>query len=161
MKKKVKTQTNDLSKLILIFVIVCIVFIAFYGLTYLLKGNPKYTYNGSDDVTAINYENIIVGSLFKINKDSYYVLAYKKDDLYLDLYKSYISNYKESDKAINFYYINLDDGFNKKYVSDKQNIVNDINKITFKDTTLLKIEKGKIVANYTGTKIEDVLSKIK
>ena len=142
---------NEITKIIFIFIIVTIVFIAFYFLTMLIKNNTS-----SDDVfiknegeTIIQYEKIMVGEILNMTEGSYYVLVLKDFDKNGADYKKMVDSYLLKDNVNKIYYVDLKSGFNKNYLSSNSNFeVSNIADIKFKDDTLLKIENSKFVNSY-------------
>lgn len=158
----------SLKSLIKILLIISILFCLFYFLTMLLaKPNTKEEQIQS----VIDNSKITMNQLLNRSEDEYYVLAfkeslYKKSNYvsadYVKIYNSYINEYTKAEDSLNFYYIDLDDAFNKKYFGKKLNITNDMAEIVLNDEILFKIEDGKIEKTYVGKEqIIDKLSRIK
>ena len=70
-----------------------------------------------------------------------------------------IEKYNSKDSHIKFYEINLDDAFNKNFVSNKSNIVEDIDNLKVSGDTLFKIKDKKIEFYKEGT--SDISSYLK
>ena len=101
-----------------------------------------------------------------IKENEYYVLATKENKNnqtnYMQLYKNYINQYNSLEDSFAFYYVDLSDALNKKYIGDNLNISDEINEIRLNDDVLFKIKNNKIEKYYTGSSnILDVLSKLK
>jgi len=161
--KKVKSQKtnlmistdNEMSKLIILILVVALIFAAFYVITLFVtkKDDNKSDDNNEQSYEAtIQYDKILAGNIFSQNKDEYYVLAYFKDDSYVDYYKSYLSYYSEKvESAVPYYFVDLDDVFNSSFVDEKSNLnVTDVKKMKFSQTTLLRIKDGKVISSYEG-----------
>lgn len=152
-------ETNNYSlKSLLIFVfIITVIIVIFYGITTLITKNKDISSNNEKTEEAvIQYDEIVVGEIFSQNKDEYYVLATFKDDSELSNYNSIITEYNEKKNSIKVYSINLNSGFNKKYISSSSKFDNDYP--IFKESTLIKISNKKIVDIYEGqTKIKEQL----
>ena len=72
-----------------------------------------------------------------------------------------IIKYKSKEKTLPFYYINLDDALNKKYIGEKMSVSDDITKLQLNDEVLFKIKNGKIEKKCVGKDaIIDKLSKL-
>ena len=82
MKKKTnKKNTDELTRLIQIVLIILVLFAGFYLLTYFLKENKSYKYeNGNKTPAVIQYDEILAGTILSQNNDDYYVLVIDKDD---------------------------------------------------------------------------------
>lgn len=140
---------SEIGKLIkIVFVIACVILV-FLLITNVINNIKK---DKKDPVTngTIQYDEILVSNLLTQQNNTYYVLVYDSKDLYFNAYNTYITAYKGSENAQRFYTAVLSNGFNKKYYSEKDsNVVGaNIDNLKFKDTTLVKVENGAIVASY-------------
>ena len=101
------------------------------------------------------------GQIFSRSDSEYYVIAYNESGKFKDIYNKYIDKYNSKDSHIKFYEINLDDAFNKNFVSNKSNIVEDIDNLKVSGDTLFKIKDKKIELYKEGTSdISSYLKKI-
>ena len=135
----------DLKTILKFIIIVLIIAIAFYFITILgskKETSPKTT----SEEAIIQYEEIIIGNMFEQKEEEYYVLLKKADDPYISYYETNITNYKSKDDALKVYTVDLSSAFNKKYISDTNNIEKDNFKIN--STVLLKIKNKEIVESY-------------
>lgn len=168
-KKGINTFTysdNEMSKLIVLILVVALVFAIFYVITLLVTGKDTAETDVSNsenlDVT-IQYQKILAGNVLSQKNDEYYVLAYFNDDQYLNFYKSYLDFYKSNvDGSVPYYFIDLDEVFNSSFVSDESNLNFDsISNLKFSQTTLLRIKDGQIISTYEGNKqISDKLGRM-
>lgn len=142
-------ENDELRKLIYIVIGAALVFTLFYGMTYLINKNRK---NETKIVPAtIQYDEIIIGQLLTRNEDEYYVLITSKDDQYNNLYSYYKINYETKENSIKIYTSNLDDIFNKKYISETSNIkVSAVDELRLSGTTLIKVKNHSIESYYEG-----------
>ena len=146
---------NEMSKLIILILVVALVFALFYVITlFVTKKDSSSTTNEGENETqvTIQYEKILASNIFSQKNSEYYVLAYFGDDNYLDLYKSYLSYYKTSvDGAVPYYLVDLSDVFNKSFIAEKSNLnVSNIKGLKFSQTALLRIRDNKIISTYEG-----------
>lgn len=149
-KTKFWDNSNELKKLIVIFVIVVVIFAIFYAITLVIKDNRTSQPKEDNSVAVIQYDEIIVGEILNQNKEAYLVLATEEDDL--PNYQSYIDSYGTKEDALKVYKVNLNSAFNKKYIGEKSNFAFDqLSEIRFNKATLLKIENGEIIEYYEGT----------
>ena len=161
-------NSNEISKLIKIVLIVTGIMLVFYGITILateradkVKQETKDTADTSD-TAEIQYENIIIGTMLNYS-GTYYVLIKEKDDTRLDEYESLITTIKASEDAPTFYSADLSDAFNKKYLSKEENYYpSDLDEFAVTGTTLLKIKDNKIDSVYDNhdaikNKLKDLL----
>lgn len=135
-------ESYNPKSIILIIGIIVALFVAFYFITTIVLKNKK-----SEDIVTesiIKKDNIMFGQLLNRNESEYYVLAYKEDSKFNEIYNNYIKTYNEKEDALSIYKINLSDGFNKSYLAEETNVTDEINKLTVSDETLFKISDGKI-----------------
>lgn len=152
-------QTYSTKQIIIIMVVILSVILVFYGITVLVSNNKKEdTKNDNNSDTVIQYEEILVGEIFKQNNSEYYVLAY---DSTSDgqKYKSDINTYVTKENSTKTYFVDMTNAFNKKYVSTESNFENEFP--IFKEPTLLKIANGSIVEVYEGNSISDKITDLK
>ena len=155
-KKKVNTLVsadNEMSKLVILILVVALVFGLFYVITlFITKDNSENSNNDLENAEVlIQYDKILVGNILDQKDNEYYVLVYKEDDVYFDLYMSYLMTYSNLSDSLNYYSVNLDEVFNKKFISDDSKLdVKDVNELKFNQTTLLRVKNGKIVSHYEG-----------
>lgn len=145
------TENNQfqMKNLIIVIIIILTIFIAFYFITKYVLINKKD--NSPVLESVIQNEKIIFGQLFDRNESEYYVLAYEEESKSKDIYNMYIDKYKQKETHLSFYEINLNEAFNKKFISDNSNITNDINTLMVSDETLFKIKEGKIEEYKVGS----------
>lgn len=141
---------DELGNLVKIVLAVLVIFLVFYGLTVFITENKKNEPADTGDI-VIQYDEILLGTLFEQPASEYYVLANKEDDVYLQAYTTYITSYKSKENSIRVYTTSLDSGFNKNYVAEESHLnTNNLQELKLKGTTLLKIKDKKIVASYEG-----------
>jgi len=166
-KKESVTQEYSLRGMIKILAILLIIFGILFFITILLVKPSEDKNNGGNVV--VDSSKITISQLLNRNEEEYYVIATKKslyessyiDTNYIDMYNNYINKYKQEENSLSFYYIDLDDALNKKYLSDKLNIKNEISEIKLNDEVLFKIKNGKIEKTYVGKdEIIDKLSRL-
>lgn len=146
MKKIRLFEANDeMSKLANIFIAVSIVFIIFYLITVFVTNRPKAKV---PEIVNIQYEEILGGSIFNKNEESYYVLAYEKTNINNDMYQYFLSAYRGDVTSLKVYIVDLSNIFNKPFI--KENSSFDEENISFKEDTLLKVSKGKVIETFEG-----------
>lgn len=141
---------NTIRNLIIIVIIIAVLIGIIYGVTELLKKDPK----NENEVTAgnINYDKTSVGTILNRPYDKYYVLVYNTEDSEAVLYSTILTNYMRNSEDKNYtkiYFCDLDNKLNAPYynVGDDNKSNKKVNKVEdfdFGDLTLLKIEKGKV-----------------
>ena len=162
-KGYVAEEQKEVYKLVMIVMIV----IAVLSLVYLFsrafiskdlfKSKEETKTTTETKTPEFNYSKIIVGELLNRPYDEYYVIAFDNTgDLAFD-YNNMISAYNGKTKL---YTLDLNDGFNKKFASDKSNPqATSIEELAFGEITLLKVKNGKIV-KYLEDK-NDIRSELK
>lgn len=144
---------NEMSKLIILILVVALVFALFYVITLFVTKKDETTVNNDEIKEAtIQYEKILAGNILSQNHDEYYVLVYFNDDKYVDYYKNYLMYYSTKvSGAVPYYYVDMSDVFNNSFVSEKSNLnVSNVNDLKFNKTTLLRISNKKVVSTYEG-----------
>lgn len=143
---------NEMSKLILLIVIVAVVFAAFYFVTLFVTKDEKTEEKQENTTEAtIQYEKILVSNILSQKAKEYYVLVYFEDDNYVDLYKNYLSYYSTKEGSVPYYYVDVNEVFNKSFISEKSKLnVSNSKDFKFKETALLRIQDGKIISTYEG-----------
>ncbi len=150
---------NDIKKIIYISVGV-IVFIALaFLLMNLFNGSWNNNYKRDNNGAVLDNNLLMCGTMFDKNNEEYLVLAFNLTNEDDAIYSALIESYKGE---IPLYYLDLESGFNKNCIGDKNNFVNDSTKIKFASQSLLHIKDGKIVKSYTEKDtIKDYLTKEK
>ena len=165
-KEIIINEEYSFKGMIKILLILIAIFGTFYFVTTLLI-NPKE--ENQNNPVVIDSSKIIMNQLFTRPNEEYYVIAIKEslygslyqNTNYTEIYNNYIKKYKSKEKTLPFYYINLDDALNKKYIGEKMNVSDDITKLQLNDEVLFKIKNGKIEKKYVGKDaIIDKLSKL-
>lgn len=152
---------TDKFKVIYIVLGVICIFCIFYLITIFVLNKDENT-TKTDEEVEISLDTTIVGRSFSMPEDKYYVLYYDaKDEAVSEEYSSTITNYiySTSEDHVKLYTVDMSDALNKKYVSEEsKSMPEKVSDIAIKGTTLMVIEKGKVV-EYTEdkTRIEELL----
>ena len=149
---------NEVANFIKIVVAIVVLVLVFTLITNLVINKNNKTKTTSD----IQYSKIIVGNILNRSEESYYVLVENKEDSNLAIYESYIATYKNKEEHLMIYTVDLDAGFNESFKSEQSNLeVSNISDIRFSQTSLLKIENGKITtATDNSEEIINILKEI-
>ena len=145
-------ENFNIKQLILFILIIMITLGLFYGITTLVldkKNNTKVdnTEEANNDVT-IDYNTILAKNILSQSQEAYYVLASFTEDSNVTEYKNTIEKYKNKENSLKVYEVDLNSAFNKAYVSDESNLTGE--NITFKETTLIKVENKQIKEVFEG-----------
>ena len=147
--KKSKTINEDTVKIIT-FIIILVIVLGLLFLLFFLNGKyvtkDQYQGNTTTTTTETTYDDtkVTVNTMFGISNDTYYVLAYDKDD---DINSKYYSDLTLSfhNEKIKLYSLELNNAMNKNYYNkDKAQSLKDKNNINFTTETLLVFKGGKI-----------------
>lgn len=161
MKKKDKNivygkanYNQDIVKMVKIFIVVVVILAIIYFLTAWLTGEIKF---GKDEQTkkevAIQYEEIIAGQIMNRNDENYYVMLFDFTDENAGTLISLKDNYTSVEEALPVYIVDLEKGFNDCLeLGENETIIDNptsINELKVNDTTILKIENGKVTNRVT------------
>ncbi len=142
------TDGEEISKLIKIILIVTAVMVVFYGITVVVtKKASEVSQEQNSEKTEIQYDNIVIGSMLKID-GSFYVLIEDEDDQRLSEYETLKQTIVANPDAPTIYIAHLSDGFNSKYLGEESNYSSDMTKFKVTGTTLVKIDNHKITETY-------------
>lgn len=157
-KRAVIDDEIKVSSFFKIIIAILIILVIFTLITLLATRDKK------DNVTAnieFQYDKILVGSILNRVEDDYFVLVQMKGEPNSSSYKNLIDTYSKKSEHSRFYYVDLGDEFNSKYVGSENNIdFTNILDVKFANTTLLHIKDGKIVSQRSGDDIMSYLEKI-
>ena len=110
--------------------------------------------------TIIQYDNIMVGSMLKIN-GNFYVLIEDQDDPRISEYDTLRQTIAANPDAPKIFVADLSDSFNSSYLSSESNYESDMTKFKVTGTTLVKIENHKITETYDSyDEINDKLKEL-
>lgn len=154
--------SSEIRKLLIIIGAVCVVMLAFYFITeFVLKNKKDDSKEPEIKIEpTIQYEQILMGSLFNQNEDDYYVLVYDEDDKLIDIYNQYLQTYKNSEDPVKVYKVNLSEDFNKTYINEESYLYgSDITKIKVTGTTLIRISEKEIYKAFEG--YDEIISRLK
>ena len=163
--KKVKKETtspvtnNEMANLIKIVLVVTAIFLIFYGITTLVTDKNSNNTTNPEGV-VIQYDEILLGTLFEQSNSEYYVLVTTEDDYNTQTYSSLVSSYKAKENSLRVYTSNLDNGFNKTYKAEETKISNNLQELKLKGSALLKIKDKTIVASYEDNDIMNHLNSL-
>lgn len=163
-KQKIETVKEEysLKKISITLISLVAIFFIFYFITTIVVKPNK---NNATDNTRVDFDStkIILSHLLDRKEEEYFVIAYKSDKLpsevnYQELYNTYINKYKTKEGALSFYNVDLNDAFNKNFISENINITDDMNELKLNDEVLFKIKNGKIEEHYIGH--SDIIKKL-
>lgn len=154
-KNKVKNYSNDtdeISRMIKVLVLVVLALVAFYFVFSIARG--EIFFGEKEKEVQIQNVEILAGNAFSRSEDEYYVMMYdfsaNDSSIYANLYGMY-QNYS-SDSQLRIYLVDLNKGFNTRYiVSDKKDVnTASLEKLKVVNGTLIKVKDGVGVSHSVG-----------
>ena len=167
-KVKINTTTNlEVTRVIKITIGVIIVLLLTYLVAGLITGDISFKKDTktNEEVTKIQYEEIIAGRTFNQNSDEYYVMYFNFTDSSASSYISLKDIYENKDNALPFYIVDLEKGFNKDFVASENEDYNkyptNTDELKVTHPTILKIANHKVTERIEGSKeVLDYLTEI-
>lgn len=152
---------EEFGRLIKIILIVTVIMVVFYGVTIVVTNKVKEAKDEqSSESQGIQYDNIMVGSMLKIN-GNFYVLIEDQDDSRISEYDTLKQTIAANPDAPKIFVADLSDSFNSSYLSSESNYESDMTKFRVTGTTLVKIEDHKITETYDSyDEINDKLKEL-
>ena len=142
------SETTEITKLIKIVLIVTGIILIFYGVTTVVTKKATEAAKEKNSTKAtIQYDNIMIGSMLNMD-DTYYVLIEDENDKKIDEYKTSLQTISATEEAPRIYTANLEDSFNKVYLSSKENYTDNLEEFKCKGTILIKVSNHKIEQTY-------------
>lgn len=141
-------------KVLKILISVLVFFGIFYLLTVYLTNRDTSDTTSSEEVNdvVIQYEEILAGSSFSVDKDEYLVVYYDKssEELKSDM-TTLISNYEGKEEHLSIYTVDMSSAFNKEFISNQSNKTpNNISELEINGSTLIKFSNGNVVDYVEG-----------
>ena len=133
-------------------------FVLFYVIT--LQVTDKKTKDTSTNVEEGTGE-ILLGSSFNMNSEEYFVLYYDSTDTSVSsTCSSLFQNYRDNNGEKSIYYVDMNSGFNRSYVTEEETnkSVENVSDLRINGPTLIKIQQGTIAEYIEGLdSIEETL----
>ena len=148
-----KTPDN-IKNVVKTIIVIIVILVAFYLLTILILNKKEGpTYNN----VTIEYNKIIAGETFEMSDNDYLVFYYDSTGANAAEYADMISKYREKENSLPIYTVDLNNGINKKYISEEEvNSVTNIDDLKVKDATLIRI-KDKSAQSYITSSFNEYL----
>lgn len=154
-KNKVKTYSSDadeFSRMIKVLLLVVLALVAFYFVFAIARG--EISFGEDEEEVQIQNVEILAGNTFSRNETEYYVMMYDfsstDSSIYANLYEMYNSN--SSVDSLRMYLVDLNKGFNTKYVTiDKKEVnITSVENLKVVNGTLVKVKEGAGVSYSIG-----------
>lgn len=157
------SEDFSIVKFISIIMIIMIVLGVFFVITTFVAKKPEVEKNTANSV--IRDEMVTIGNMLSQKESDYYVLAYKNErgkKTNLDIYEKYIKDITANNKEFKLYRVNLTDAINKSYISDTNNITDNLEEFKISDEVLLHIVNNEIEESFVGlNEINNKFSELK
>ena len=146
---------NETKKVAMILIGIAAFLGLFYVLAMMMTGEIRFGKEKKETPeTEIQYDEILAGESLNQLAEEYYVLYYSSSEKVSDSYLSYRDNYVDMQNEYPMYTVDLERGFNTKYlVSGEEEIVDlpeQIKDLKVKSPTILRIKDGKVVERVEG-----------
>ena len=107
---------------------------------------------------VIQYDKILAGESFNMEREEYLVIYYDATDEFEDLSSS-VSAYQSKEDAIKLYSVDLGDFMNKKYITDGDIITSSPSELRVRNNTMLRFKAGEVTEVFDNKeKIKEYLS---
>lgn len=163
MNKGYYSENNEFKgtgkRVVIILICVVLLFGLMYFLTTRILSKEVTKKRKQSEVTesTIQYEKILAGESFTMEQEEYYVVYYDSADTNLS---STIATYQADKKDIKLYSVDLNDGMNKKYITNSDIDTSSIENLKVKNPTLIHFKNKEVVDTITDeNEIKDYLTK--
>lgn len=163
MNKGYYSENNEFKgtgkRVVIILICVVLLFGLMYFLTTRILSKEVTKKRKQSEVTesTIQYEKILAGESFTMEQEEYYVVYYDSTDTNLS---STIATYQADKKDIKLYSVDLNDGMNKKYITNSDINTSSIENLKVKNPTLIHFKNKEVVDTITDeNEIKDYLTK--
>ncbi len=164
MKKKnsivsVNTGNNNIvKKAIITLISIAVIFFLMYFLTTRILEKDKEDIKEEKYNAVIQYDKILAGESFNMEREEYLVVYYDATDEFEDLSSS-VSAYQSKEDVIKLYSVDLGDFMNKKYITDGDIITSSPSELRVRNNTMLRFKAGEVTEVFDNKeKIKEYLS---
>lgn len=159
-QKYVTEEQMEIKKFIFVLLglLILLVGVYFFTRAFVTKDLHKSTNGVNYSEGKVSYDVVVVGTMLNRPVSEYYVYAFSNEDTKSVYYNTLVSNYSKKEKALQVYYLDIDNALNKDYV-DKSNASKSfttIKDLKLGELTLLKVKDGKVTKYITN---EDEIKK--
>lgn len=153
-QKYVTEEQMEIKKFIFVLLGLLILLLGVYFFTkaFVTKDLHKNTNDVNYTEGKISYDVVIAGTMLNRPVSEYYVYAFSNEDTNSVYYNTLVSNYSKKDKALQVYFLDIDNALNKDYV-DKNNASKNfttIKELKLGKLTLMKVKDGKVTKYITN-----------
>lgn len=153
-QKYVTEEQMEIKKFIFVLLGLLILLLGVYFFTkaFVTKDLHKNTNDVNYTEGKVSYDVVIAGTMLNRPISEYYVYAFSNEDTNSVYYNTLVSNYSKKDKALQVYFLDIDNALNKDYV-DKNNASKNfttIKELKLGKLTLMKVKDGKVTKYITN-----------
>lgn len=153
-QKYVTEEQMEIKKFIFVLLGLLILLLGVYFFTkaFVTKDLHKNTNDVNYTEGKVSYDVVIAGTMLNRLVSEYYVYAFSNEDTNSVYYNTLVSNYSKKDKALQVYFLDIDNALNKDYV-DKNNASKNfttIKELKLGKLTLMKVKDGKVTKYITN-----------
>ena len=112
---------------------------------FFITGELRNNDESEETISLIQYNEILVGSIFTRNEDAYHVLIMNHNDRNFSLVNGLAST-----SELPLYNVDTAKTLNQVIVADTNHITHDLNTLKVTDPTLLLIKNGRVNAHASG-----------
>lgn len=153
--KKIKIQTEEqkeMTRFVLVLLGLIIIVVAIYFLTRAFVTKDLFNKDNDDAYTSgqVSETAVIVGNMLNRPEKEYYVALYDFEDSESFYYSALITNYSSNeDKALKFYYVDLSNKLNSKYLATESEPASksfqSLDKLRLGSITIIKVKNQEVV----------------
>lgn len=163
--EKEYTEEFSFKNFVWIIIVILVVLGTFYFITTLVAKDKTDIKNNNISSSVIKSDMTTISSMLTKKEKDYYVLAYKQESgkkNNYDVYNMYIKDIMSKNSEFKLYKVNLSDAINKTYISDENNITNNMEEFEISDEILLHIVNNSIQESFIGlNEISNKLNELK
>ncbi len=137
------SEEDNIKNVVKLIIVILVILLVFYLLTLLIlnRKTTKVVNNAS-----IQYTKILAGESFTQKEDEYLVFFYDMKDSKSTEYADLVSKYRDKDKHLTIYTVDLGEGLNKRYITedDENSSALKASELRIKGATLIHFKEKKI-----------------
>ena len=156
---------NEVFKIVKILIAVVLFLVVFYFLAMIMTGEIKFgNKKKEEEATQIQYDEILAGETLNKNEEEYYVLYFNFSEKLSTTYLTYRDGYLGKTEHFPMYMVDLEKGFNTKYIKNEEEIEEypeNIDELKVVSPTIVKVKDKKVVERVEGKdKVKEFLKNI-
>lgn len=153
-QKYVTEEQMEIKKFIFVLLglLILLVGVYFFTRAFVTKDLHKSSNGVEYTEGKVSYDTVIVGTMLNRSESEYYVYAFSNEDTKSIYYNTLVSQYSKEEKALQVYYLDIDNQLNKDYVdsSNPSKTFTTINELKLGNVTLIKVKNGKVTKYITN-----------